>query len=251
LKTRHLGFLLLLATIISSCNVYSPLNSKGSTQAYLEEAQKCLHNSDFACAIENYNALPDSDLKKQKLCMTYLSQGGIKLTSLINILPKNDATMLGALANTLPWSATRSTALDSAKTVCATYVATAASGDTGVLLNTISLLGHCAVRMAKTRSYRSIVDGDACDTANTTSSSTVESTDLGAADGTVSAASPGMCKVDAEMCVTDIAGISSTALTGSGLTNISSTFDLIPAELKDTSTAATVIRLKLQTLVSD
>ena len=71
---------------VLSCNVYSPLNSNNSDLDKLEEAQRCLKDLNYNCAIAQYEGIKDSDLKEQKLCQVYLTKGGVTLTVLINTL---------------------------------------------------------------------------------------------------------------------------------------------------------------------
>ncbi len=58
--------------VLISCNIYAPLSSNSTVEDHLEEAQKCLHEGNYTCAIENYEKLPEGDLRKQKLCTVNL-----------------------------------------------------------------------------------------------------------------------------------------------------------------------------------
>ncbi len=86
---------------IAACNIYKPLSKAQSTEDIIEDAQKCLHDNDYACAIENYLKLPSGELRAQKLCTVSLARGGFTLTALINVIQTRSNKMLGLLANTL------------------------------------------------------------------------------------------------------------------------------------------------------
>lgn len=248
-RLLSLGFI----PVLISCNIYEPLAKKSTPEEYLESGQACLHKNDYACAIENYNSLPDGSLKNENLCTVYLAKGGVTLKSLISIIPNGSATMLGALANTLiPWSATRGADLASAKTYCTNYAADTSTGDKGVLLKTLGNLGDCAARMAKTASTLSVAEGDACNTPNTTNTGVLRAQDMGPASGSLSAG-PGMCTEDVVECVKDVSAISGPSLTGSGFTDISTAFSAIPSDLRNnpqaTAAVADAARNSLRTVI--
>lgn len=241
--------------LLNACNIYEPLTKRGSPEEYLESAQACLHKNDYTCAIENYNSLPAGSLKNEKLCTVYLAKGGVTLKTLISVIPTGNATMLGALANTLiPWDSTKAADLAAAKTHCTNLASDASTGDTGVLLKTVGNLADCAVRMAKTASFQSVAEGDSCSTPNASAPTALRNDDLGPANNAaLSTSTPGMCTSDAIVCVQDISAVSGGSLTGAGLTDIATAFSAIPSELKDstaaTEAAANRVRTSLRTVI--
>lgn len=250
---QHLYYLAFLPVILA-CNIYEPLAKRSTPEEYVEAAQACLHKSDYACALENYNALPAGKLKNEKLCSVYLAKGGVTLKSLISVIPTGSATMLGALANTLiPWSDTKSSDLASAKTSCEALAADTTSGDTGALLKVVAYFADCAIRLAKTATYQSVAAGDACNTPNASAPTSLRPADIGPANGVISSSNPGMCSTDVSACVTDISAISGSSLTSAGLTDISNAFNLIPSELKNnaaaTEQAIATARVSIRTVI--
>ena len=100
----HFFILSLIILYLISCNLYTPFNTTGSDLDKLEEAQKCLSDSNYDCALEQYEKLEDNTLKQQKLCQTYLSRGGVTSTVLVNSLNQNSSKMLPNYAQKfVPW----------------------------------------------------------------------------------------------------------------------------------------------------
>lgn len=246
MKNRQ--WLLFVVVVISliGCNAYRPFNSKSEINDYLEEAQRCLHDGDFDCAISNYNALPDGAQKQEKLCLVYLSKGGMSLSDLVSVVNQSSNTMLGALAQSLvPWTAAKSDSIDLAKTHCADSSLTGTN--TGVLLKALSLYSHCAIRMAKTDVYVATSNGDTnCNTAGD-GDGRITSNDISDnSNGTIS--SRGMCSADVTTCATDLNGISNGELASAGLSDLENAFDALPAG--STSGTTTTARAALYVAAS-
>ena len=247
---RTLLFALILVPLLLSCNAYSPLNSTSSIEDRLEEAQKCLRDSDYGCAITHYNALPDGKLKSEKLCMVHLAKGGVTLTTLINTVNKNNSKVLGNFAQTLmPWSSTKSADLDTAKTQCTNFAADGTSGNQGILLRTLSLMAHCSIRMAKTDQFLGNAETDTTCTTAGNASGTVTTGDIGPVNGIIGSGTNGMCAADVTSCVGDISALSASALTTAGLTDLKGALDSIPAALKDATSATAAIRIAIQSTI--
>lgn len=211
--------------ILLSCNVYAPLESESSEEALLEAAQKCLHDDDIDCAIEKYSALPPGNTKNQKLCTSHLVKSGLTLKAFINVIGSGESNMLAALAQTLaPWDAAKGAAAAAALTHCTDYNNTAA-GDLGVLLLTIGNFVDCATRIAKTDLLVATSNDDtACNTPGN-GDELINQADIGAADGSI--ATTGMCTADVTICGTNISGVDSTALDGSGFGGIADSNDAL------------------------
>lgn len=241
---RTLGLFLVLLGV-TSCNIYSPFAQKSSTQDLVEEGQRCMHDGDYACAEEAYTAIPDAEVKNEKLCKMFLTKGGMTLSFLIDTVTNNSSKMLGELAQGLvPWTQAKSDALDSAKTACANYVSsttTSASANQATLLQSVGLLVHCAIRVAKTDVYVATSNSDtACNTAGG-GNGTISQSDIGDnADGTIT--SRGMCAADASMCTTDISSMSASSLSAAGLSAIADALNAIPAALRTSSSTAIASR---------
>jgi hypothetical protein len=206
-----------------SCNVYAPLNSNNSDLDKLEEAQKCLKDSDYACAISQYKNLSDPTLKNQKLCQAYLSKGGVTLSVLVKEINNSSTKMLSGLARALtPWDAQKSEDLDNAKTYCTAYFGDSSSQKMGLLLNTISLFSHCAIRVAKANLFQATHDTGPCNQTLSTDNS-LTATDIAlTSDGTVGTNSPGMCPKDVQDCGDDLVSValSESDLSSLGFDNI-------------------------------
>lgn len=239
-------------SLVVACNLYAPLAANSSVDDHLEEAQKCLHEGNFACAVENYSKLPDGDLKNQKLCTVNMARAGFTLSSLINTVTKKSDGVLGELANNvIPWSEERKTAADDAKTYCASYKASSASGDLGVLLGSLSVLLHCANRMSKADQFQATSNSDTeCTTAGNKDGVVDESDISPNADGTVSASTPGMCAADVEDCRVDIDSLSPSELNAAGLSDIGSALDEVPDEIK-AAAAPDLNRVGLRKAIND
>jgi len=200
----------LVTTVLTSCNLYSPLEGGGSVQDHIEIAQECLTRGDYDCASTEYNALPDGTLKQQKLCAVYLSQAGFTLSTLVTVFKSAQEgareKTLGTVANRiLPYTASRQSGADKAIVACKAYRDLNPTGDElqlAELLQSLSYFTHCAVLMAKTTSLQT-VDDVACTTASTSTTVTAASISK-SGTGTVDAANPGMCSADALACVDDI-----------------------------------------------
>ena len=232
---------------VLSCNVYSPLNSNNSDLDKLEEAQRCLKDLNYNCAIAQYEGIKDSDLKEQKLCQVYLTKGGVTLTVLINTLNKNSSKVLGNLAkNFLPWTSQKLTDLELAKTHCMNFAATSNSVDQGFLLKTIAGFSDCAIRMARAEKFRALaVDGD-CTTASPNTNGILEAGDIGQSTGVIDSTHPGMCRSDVEACAVDLISVAEANPNSSGFSELAAAIQLLPGGI--TSGAATItIRAALST----
>jgi len=199
-----------------SCNIYAPFDSKSDSNDYIEAAQKCLHDNDYACAVENYNSLPAGELKSQRLCVVYLAKAGFTINALIGTVKTNSATMLGTLAEALvPWDATKSADVNEATVNCAAYAAFPGSGQTGVLLKNVAYLVDCATQLAKTDVLLGSSAADTtCTTASTSGDGLIRQADINA--GGVGAT---MCLTDAVRCTTDFAAMDTASL-GSSLNDV-------------------------------
>jgi len=239
--------------LLLSCNIYAPLTGNSSDEDHLEEAQKCLHNGNYDCAIAEYNKLPEGSLKKQKLCTAHLSKMGFTLSSLINTVQEQSSGVLGKLANNLGvWSADKYASSEAARAACLDFSAQSDSGDLGVLLKTLGLLGHCANLVSKADLIVGVTDdeNEDCTTAGN-SSGTVNQADI-TKDGSGSAtpSNPGMCAKDAVACRTDILALDPSSLDDSGLGDIKGAYDQIPEELKDEGAGIAALRSGLATTLA-
>lgn len=231
MKNKTRLFLGAATLVIAACNIYRPLNSANESNDYIEEAQRCLHNSDYACAVEQYSKLPAGDEREQYLCLTYLSEGSMGLQDLVNVVNQGTATMMGTLAQSIsPWTAEKKIALDNAKTHCDL----GGRGNKGILLRVLGRYAHCAVLMAKADLF---VGNSSSDTTCTTvgnGNGTIQKADISDnSDGSVS--SVGMCATDVITCGEDISGIADGDLSGAGLGDLETAYDAIPADLRNSS----------------
>lgn len=239
--------------ILISCNIYAPLTSNSTVEDHLEEAQKCLHEGDYGCAIENYEKLPEGDLRKQKLCTVNLARAGFTLSSLINTITQSKDQVLGDLATGLgKWSEIKATSAQAAVTNCLDFKNAATSGDLGILLRTVSLFVDCANRISKTDQFVAVSDSDTdCNTTGN-NSGTITKTDVSATSGGgISASQPGMCAADVTACVNDIVAVPASELEGSGLGDIQGAYNQIPADLKNSGAATPVIRGAIYGVISN
>jgi hypothetical protein len=204
-----------IVAALVSCNIYAPFDSKSSDNDYVEAAQKCLHNNDYSCAVENYSKINSAELKSQHLCLVYLAKAGFTISALVNTVKNNSQTMLGTLATQMiPWSSQKTADAASAMTQCDAYAGFAASGQTGILLKDLSHLVDCATQLAKSDQFIGSAPGDTtCTTA-------------GNRDGKVSKADVNsggvanvMCDADAVRCATDFNTMDTSSL-GSDLNDI-------------------------------
>ncbi len=227
----------LVGSLLTSCNLYSPLEGSGSVQDHLEIGQACLTDGNYDCAAAEYGALPAGTQRQQKLCALYLSQAGFTLSTLVTVF-KNASDgarekTLGVVANKLlPYTVQKQTGADKAIVECQAYLDLNPAGDEGKLaelLRALSYFTHCATLMAKTTSVQTVSDAD--DTCNTPSTQTkVSATSISAAgDGSVGAGSPGMCRADAVACFDDIDKMASNSLSAEQA-EIKDAFDEIRAK---------------------
>ena len=231
---------------VLSCNVYSPLNSNNSDLDKLEEAQRCLKDLNYNCAIAQYQGIKDSDLKEQKLCQVYLTKGGVTLTVLINTLNKNSAKVLGNLSKTfLPWTSQKLTDLELAKTHCVSFAETSNSGDLGVLLKTIAVFSDCAIRMARAEKFRALAVAGDCTTASPSTNGILEAGDIGQSTGVIDSTHPGMCDSDVQACRDDLVSVTEGNLNSSGYSDLAAAIHLLPNGIS--SGVNTTIRAALST----
>lgn len=241
---RHFPFFFLL-TFLLGCNVYSPFVGSGSDEDRVEAARKCLHEGDYQCAITFYSEIESEELRNRKLCEVYLSQGGMTLNVLINTIISSNSNMLGELAQSLvPWTQEKSDSFDQAKTYCTAFeqvATTTVSLNSAVLLKSISLFTHCAIRIAKTDKYVATSNADtACNTAGN-SSGTITTDDITTnSDGSIT--STGMCATDVTACGVDISGIDGDALSNAGLSGVQGALNSVPDALKSTSSGTDATR---------
>lgn len=229
--------------LVAGCNIYSPFDSKSSETDKLELGIKCLNDGDYACAISNYQSLPNGKLKDQKLCSSYLAKTGVTLDILINVVTQKTSNMLGNLAKKMvPWSETKQSDADNAKTYCEAYQLDSSAGKDAFLFVAIGNLTHCAVLMAKADKYVANNNSDLDCLTPGNNSGTLTSSDL-----TGTGTSNFMCAQDTISCGRDIARITDPSfnegLGGSGLNDLSGAINKVPTDLKtvqDTSTAAAV-----------
>ncbi|MFM8315354.1 MAG: hypothetical protein ACKOA8_13795 [Deltaproteobacteria bacterium] len=243
-----LHFFILSLTILSliSCNLYTPFNTTGSDLDKLEEAQKCLSDSNYDCALEQYEKLEDNTLKQQKLCQTYLSRGGVTLTVLVNSLNQNSSKMLPNYAQKfVPWTSRKSADLDLAKTHCVNFNSLS-NKEEAVLLKTIALFSHCAIRMARTDMFQAThVDINDCTTPNAQANRVLSAVDIGGdSNGELVSGSPGMCKPDVDACASDIQAISSADLNAAGFTDLAGALSKLPTGITDSNTNTVRAALK-------
>lgn len=249
-KKSILIITVLLGSVLTSCNLYYPLDAKSTEQDHLEIAQKCLTSGDFACAEVEYNALTTPSLKNQKLCTLYISQAGFGLSQMIKLSNNANAQVLGTIANAiLPYTAAKLAAVDKAKTYCSAFNdiaknSTADDAKLGALLKTLSLFTSCAVRLARTTSVMATSDTDtACSTPSTSPNAVTRNSITTLGDGSLSPAAPGMCSADAVQCANDLITADS-AVINAGLDGFKSTLSNVPAGAK--GAASSPIRLGLQ-----
>jgi hypothetical protein len=222
---------------ILSCNVYSPLNSNNSDLDKLEEAQKCLKDSDYACAINQYKNLSDATLKNQKLCQAYLSKGGVTLSVLVKEINQSSSKMLSGLARALaPWDAQKSEDLDYAKTYCVDYSADGSSEDLGVLFKTLAVISHCSIRVAKANLFQATSNGGACNQ-TLLANGTLDATDIAInSNGKIADGAPGMCSEDVDACGVDLTSVTESQLTSSGFDKLAGALHNLPTGYNNSDT---------------
>ena len=246
----------LIFPLLVSCNIYRPFTKNSTPEDFLEEALKCLHNGDFACAISNYNQLPAGELKSQKLCTAFLSKAGFTLNALLNIVGQSSNNqMMGNLANSMiPWNSTKQGDAALAKTNCEAFATSTASStdkptrDLGTLFKTMSHFVECALFMAKTDQFVANSTADTTCTTPGNNSGTVTAGDISDnADGSIT--SVGMCSADANACNDDISTLNTTELSNAGLGDIKGAFDQFGSTITTANQGAQVSRGALRTLV--
>ncbi len=232
----------IIICIVTACNIYAPFNSNNSDLDKLEEAQKCLKDSDYSCAIEQYNGIKDTNLKNEKLCLVYLTKGGLTLNILINTLNQNSATMLSSLARALvPWSVLKGSDFDSAQTHCESLGSDSSSQ--GIFLKAVGAFSHCAIRMAKADIIRSTSDSDCNITGN--SDGNLTSTDIiQNGTGAIGDGNAGMCKVDVDTCRNDLSSLVVSELSNAGYSELAGAISLLPAGVLSADT--NVVRAALK-----
>lgn len=224
--------------VLAGCNIYQPFKSSKTANDYIEEAQKCLHDGDYDCAITNYNQLPAGVDKQEKLCTVYISKAGMSLSDLVSVVNQNSVRMMGALAQSIvPWTEAKGTAIAAGITACGDSALVAT--ETGKLLKALALYTDCAVRMAKTDEFVATSNSDtACDTAGNRNGLVREGDIADNSDGTISAT--GMCAADVTACRTDLRTISvESLLSGIGVDSLATAYQAIPSELTGSSSGTT------------
>ncbi len=228
-KTKYAFGIVLSALLLCSCNMYSGFAAPGSDSEYIEEAQKCLADRDFGCAIVNYNKLSSTNEKNKRLCLVNMARAGLGVSELVQIISNSGtgATIVGEIAQELlPYSEEKETAGAAAVTACEAY-STAVSGDTATLLASLSYLVDCSVRVAKTDTLVATSDGGTTSCNSTTagnSNGLITQSDIGghSATGALSVGNPGMCQADVHACLQDLndAAALTGALSAGGLGDI-------------------------------
>lgn len=198
----------IIAALVS-CNIYAPFDSKSSDNDYVEAAQKCLHESDYGCAVENYSKIGNAELKSQHLCLVYLAKAGFTINSLVSTVKTNSATMLGTLGTALiPWNAQKTADAASAVTQCDTYAGFTSSGQTGVLLQDLARLVDCATQLAKADKVLQVNNADTNCTGTGNGDGRVSKADVNSGGGGNNA----MCAADADRCTADFNGMNTSGL---------------------------------------
>lgn len=213
--------------VLAGCNLYAPFNTDSTPTDYLEEATKCLDEGNFACAIQDYNQLPDGSLKDQKLCTGYLAKAGLTINVLLNIITQQQQTMMGSLANAiLPWSATQGSDSNNAKENCIAFATESPTDPNAPLLQAMGYIMDCAVLMAKTDQFVGSSDTDSSCTTPGLNQGKIVQADIINTDGNV------MCSADAVTCGNDLYAVAQpafqAALNDAGLGNIGSALNALP-----------------------
>ncbi len=193
-----------LVLALASCNIYSKFGSTGSDEGKTEEALKFLQQNppDYDGAIEQYSALSDTNEKNRHLCQVNLARAGLTLPVLINDLGSGggDATAIGDLATAiLPWTQEKQTAVEAAAAPCDAYIAAAPTLQFAKILQTLSGLMDCAVRLARTDQFVARSNGDTtCTTAGNNDGAVTRADVSDQTNGTITTS--GMCTADAVAC---------------------------------------------------
>lgn len=251
LKNRFLLLALVSFPFLTSCNIYRGFASPGSTEEYIEEAQKCLADQDYACAVSNYEMLPAGAQKNEKLCVVNIARAGLGLTALIDIITSSStgARILGDLATQLlPYTAVKEAAAAAAIPYCLAMTAS----DTATMLKSLAYMVDCSIRIAKTDTLVSATNGGivTCDsTIAGNGSGTITSADIGGdGAGSITTGTPGMCQADVHACSSDITNASALtgALASGGLSAIANNITLISGF---SNAVDDVVRLNLKTSI--
>lgn len=245
-KPRILILSLLSLPLYLSCNIYTPLSSPGTDEEYLEEARACLHDADYACAIENYSKLSEGPVKNEKLCIVNIARAGLGLSALVETLTNNESqdAFLGQLANRLlPFTDEKLAAAEASITNCALL----ASDDSGNLLKTLSYMVDCGNRLSRTDTLVAVTDGGTttCNSATAgNNDGQITTVDVGgnALTGALSAGEPGMCSADVQACLNDLQAADALGFGG----GIGGNLDALPPELVDSNTAVDLARVELR-----
>lgn len=249
-RYTYLLISVIAAFLSTSCgNVYEPFAGGSSDIDLVEKAQKCLKDNDYACAIAEYSQIQNPELKSQKLCLAYLGQTGFTIPFLLDVVKAGGSNMLGTLTNRLlPWSQARQDSIISANTQCADYLAiTGATSNIAVLLDTLSKITNCAVRIGRVDQVIGVDENDtACTTAGA-GNGTIEQADISGSLGT----GPGMCKTDVDACRDSILDVDAATLDALGFTDIKNAYDQIPADLKNSGAVTSAIRVAIRSAFSN
>jgi len=244
----HFLIILLFIPFLVSCNLYTPFNTGGSDLDKLEEAQACLKDNDYQCAIENYEKIENATLKQQKLCQIYLTRGGITLSILVNVLNENSSKILINLGNRLiPWTSNKSADLQLAKTHCSEYRNLSSELDAS-LLKATALFSDCAIRMARTDLFQSTTSEDTCTLANFSSKNgLLTAPDIGGDENGSISTNPGMCSADVNACVSNVIALKNSEgeLSASGFSDIAGAVEKLPADIS-TGVATNAARAALK-----
>lgn len=230
----------------SACNIYTPFASPSTDDEYVEEARKCLRNSDYDCAITNYNLISDTTLKNQQLCLVNISKAGLNLSALINVLSSGTVgtgTMI-LIANQLLIKGYTDVRLAAAATSI-THCAALGTDDTSILLKVLSRVADCGIRVAKSNYLVATDDTVSTTCASDTAGSrtgVIATTDIGGdGAGEVSGANPGMCYSDVQICVDDMSA-ATTLLSGPSFSTIKDNILALPAALTGGGSGTAVVR---------
>jgi hypothetical protein len=237
--------------LFSGCNLYSSFAGPNNDEEYVQEAQKCLREGNYTCAIDNYSKIVSTELKNEKLCLVQLTRGGLGIAELVNtIASSSGATMMGRLATALmPWTEDKQTGMEAAVVEC-NKLSTIANVEKQALLRTIAYLSECAVKMAKADQF--VATSEATDACNATTAGNQDGEltagDIAASNASVdlSGVNTGMCKVDVTTCATNLDQANDlSAFLGADLSGVSGNLTNIPADLKNSSAATTAVRQAL------
>lgn len=230
----------LVLAAVSACNVFEGFASPSNDEEYIQEAHKCMREGNYVCALENFGRISNTDLKNEKICLAQITRAGLGLDELVNTISSNTGqSMLGRLATAvLPWTQEKETASSAAITEC-NKLSTISDQSKQSLLRTLAYFADCAVRISKTDSLVSAVDGVTTE-CNSTSAGNGDG-DIGSADiakvdasAALDATNLGMCEFDVRTCVNDMSAAEAlSGQLGSGLGDVIGNINAVPADLKD------------------